>query len=87
MKLNNLNFGIPLSKTEQKQIKGGEAPCAAGNFIPNCVCGNGVGTVCAPATGGTDTPYQACYQYCEAYYNTNGVSATACSPSCGGVDV
>ena len=40
MKLNKLNIGVPLSKEEQKTIKGG-SPCPI--EMPNtiCECGNG----------------------------------------------
>ncbi len=77
MKINRLNLGKVLTREEQKQIKGGELPCALGNFI-YCDC-NGR-TTCIPSDG--NTPQHACVNWC-----TSGTASTpnpVCITTCPG---
>jgi len=84
MKLEKLNFGSPLSRDEQKQIKGGSGSCNTGQGI-YCQCNLGGATYCAFATYDNENMNDICGNYClNAYGHYNYVSRGSGCGQCGG---
>jgi hypothetical protein len=57
MKFENLNFGKPLSRAEQKLVKGGYQLCQVGQIV---TCGGG----CCGTVTTKESSYTACMNAC-----------------------
>jgi hypothetical protein len=77
MKISKLNLGQPLTKDQQKQIKGGSGVCAAGDKF-RCTCSGGSfnGTACISGNGVSDAN-QLCTSFCLTT-GGNGTHVGAC---------
>ena len=83
MKFEKLNLGSPLSRDEQKKIKGGENPCPTGKVIPDCECFGQLGTMfCILADGGY--PLDTCSAFCASAGIGPTAGAVGCTTSCPG---
>ena len=84
MKFEKLNLGSPLSRDEQKKIKGGENPCPSGKVIPDCECYGAPGLkFCIGADGGY--PLETCNTFCETEGYGPTAGAIQCIASCPGI--
>jgi hypothetical protein len=82
MKISKLNLGQPLTKDQQKQIKGGSGVCSTSQRF-RCTCtGNNPRTVCISGDGVSDAN-ALCTNYCYPDWITTHV-ANCNDPACSG---